>query len=412
MSKGSDVMKKPTLGVISLLFCILLIGCQQTGSEQEQQNMQEKNKQEEVKQDGKEVSSKKEEKQKIHEGKEQRSVDELEEHQILKWDLADDMSVYVVKENGTIEVVEETTALSKEGEKYFEGEAALFIAYHDEGAGYLQEEIPNARIRIEASGLEPFTIGEDLLIGWTTNESSTAQTLYLWTLQNEELHRVEAEGQELIGISHQTMKVIDDQYWQIYNYNNTDLDGGTIGWYFKTYKWDQNDHTFSKIAEEIIENDLEGYNQEFIEEWHENKDAYVNFGQYTITEEAIQAMKNGSLLFDDIKIGQNIQEVEDTYGEPADRFYDRGAPAIAYHNGFMIAYDEIEEDVLVISVAGNALSNSLQELRTLLGEPKYDEYFEYDDAFVAEYILESYSVIVRYDEDDRIYEVELRENHS
>ena len=400
-------MKKFTFVMSTLLAAVSLAGCQQDGGKTETEEQHEV-----IDKEAAVKNVEKEEKVHVHEGKELRTRDELEEHALLTWDVADDLAVYVVKEDGAVDTFEHTTALGEAGEEYFSGKVSLFVVYKEDEVGYLQDELDQAMIRLDESALKPFTIGENTFIGWTTNETSTASSIRLWVLQNEELKPVQIDEEDERMISHQTMKVIDDQYWQVYSYNNSDLNGGTIGWYFTTYKWNEEEAQFTTFAEEVIENDAYDFGAEFIEEWHEDQDVYVNYGQLSITEDDVARMKNGIFLFDHIQIGRSIKEVEKYYGEPKDRFYDRGAPAYSYQDGLVVVYDEVEEDVLVIMINGMAISNDLKNLRSLFGEPEFDQFLEGEGAYMVQYDLGQYHVNITYDEDENIYEVSLMQKNN
>ncbi|HLR11354.1 MAG TPA: hypothetical protein VK120_08190, partial [Sporosarcina sp.] len=142
------------------------------------------------------------------------------------------------------------------------------------------------------------------------------------------------------------------------------------------------------------------------------QDVYVNYGQLSITEDDVARMKNGIFLFDHIQIGRSIKEVEKYYGEPTDRFYDRGAPAYSYQDGLVVVYDEVEEDVLVIMINGMAISNDLKNLRSLFGEPEFDQFLEGEGAYMVQYDLGQYHVNITYDEDENIYEVSLLQKNN
>src|SRR5699024_12398523 len=92
-------MKKFTFVMSTLLAAVSLAGCQQDGGKTEEQH-------EVIDIEAAVKNVEKEEKVNVHEGKELRTRDELEEQALLTWDVADELAVYVVREDGAVATFE------------------------------------------------------------------------------------------------------------------------------------------------------------------------------------------------------------------------------------------------------------------------------------------------------------------
>src|SRR5699024_3418295 len=97
------------------------------------------------------------------------------------------------------------------------------------------------------------------------------------------------------------IKAIDDEYLQTFSYANA---GEEVGYHFLTYHWDAEEKEFSEMKSTVYNPE-----SEFPQEWYDT-DVYSNFGQYEISEESIEEMKNGYLFFEDVKIGDKLVELE------------------------------------------------------------------------------------------------------
>lgn len=88
-------------------------------------------------------------------------------------------------------------------------------------------------------------------------------------------------------------------------------------------------------------------------------------------------------------------------GLPAGISYYSIEPGIYYDkNPFMYAKnsDENKQDITVPGYDGEFVENSLADIRDLLGEPVSDEFSLLEEAGILEYVFDSYSLQITYED--------------
>lgn len=343
----------------------------------------------------------------VNEGKKEKPLEEIKEKTLYQWS-TDSQTVYVTQADGEVKQHEFTSAHGLEGDSYFAGDVELYLVYEEDNVGYLQKSIEAVRINLENFNVDKFVIGDDRFFGWITPESTNIYQLFLFVLKDGQVESVTIDGHDEFYTSTRTMKVIEDRYVQKYTYiNHTDEDGRGLGWHFHTYEWDRTDNNFILKTTRSYTDESWNLGEEIVKDWHEEADFYVNYGQYTMAQQEIDLMKEGKLLIEEITLGDSIEEVLDQKGKPSGEFYERGAPLYTFEDQLSYTYDEVEKDLITISLAGSALSNDLANLYQLLGEPTSDEFWDYFNAYVAVFNLGSYELNIYYDDDDEIDLIEL-----
>src|SRR5699024_12248254 len=126
----------------------------------------------------------------VNEGKETLSLDDIQDEMIYSWDLAGELSIYLVREDGEDDVYDMDSALGVKGDAYFEGDVSFYLVYDGDDLGYLQETVEDGHLDLTGRKLDAVRIGESDFLGWTKSEASVINSLYLFLVQDEELEQV------------------------------------------------------------------------------------------------------------------------------------------------------------------------------------------------------------------------------
>lgn len=314
----------------------------------------------------------------------------IEENTLHKWDLPDGATVLLVKEKGEIEVFEDTTALGQQGERKFTGDLSLYLLPPNEEIPHLQDEITDVTVNLDQAFTEPYTFSGAPMLTWIQPESSNSNSLMMWRYTNGELQNVLFDGEKMQVITNSKMKFLKDKFLQTYVYNNHDSIEGGIGWYYSTWKWDEETSQFTLHDEKSYTEDTEfGWSsgEHITKLWHKHEEEYVLFPEITMTDDLVNDLKNGKLVEGGIQLGQSIDDVLTIMPDYTMHEYYEGAMYYSFPGPFSYFYDDVTREVTYILFSGASLTNDLASLKEILGEPDEEGFDEFEMNYYTNYIF-------------------------
>lgn len=336
--------------------------------------------------------------------KETRALVEIEENILHKWALTEDTDVVLVKDSGELEVLADTTALGEEGERQYQGDLSLYIVYAGEEVGYLQEKMTDVTINLDRGFSTPYWFRDEPIITWSQPESSNNLTTKMWRYTNGELQRVLFDGNEEQIWTNKEMKFLKDEYLQVYYYNNHDMENG-IGWYYETWKWDE-DHQQFTLHDERAYTDAQEYGWESGEQltkmWHEREDEYILFPEIMLMDGLSQHIQAGKLEGNGVFLGQSIDDVLAKMPDYTMHEYFGGAMYYSFPGPYSYFYDELTREVTFVLMSGASLMNDLTSLKEILGQPESEGYDEVEWNYFANFMIEDKSLRVEHDEEGTV----------
>lgn len=384
------------------LLMLLLAACQQNDAnvseEQEQKDTPEQQAEDESDKSGEDEVVEEDEPD-VNAGKETKALTEIEAEALHKWALTDGTTAVLVGNQEKVNIIEYSSALGMEGEREYQGDVALYIVHEGETEGYLQERLADESLNLDRAFSEPYLFREESIITWSQPEASNTLTTKMWRYSNGELLPVLFDGADVKVWSNQKMKFLQDTYLQGYYYNNHDIENG-IGWYYETWKWDEEKGEFT-LHDEKSYTDAEEYGWEsgeyITENWHEIEEEYVLFPEITLTEDLLQNLADGRFVKDGFQIGTPIDDVLAKMPDYTAHEYYEGGFYYAFPGMFSYFYDELTHDVSFITMAGASITNDLASLKKILGEPKDEWYDEVNMNYSTEYDIEEYHLRIEHD---------------
>lgn len=350
------------------------------------------------------------EKKNLHENKETKLVEDIEADELYRWEIGADQTIILTNKSGEIERVDAPSMLGDEGDQLFEGVAAFYLVEAGDEHGYLEGEVELESFNIDRSFAGIYHMADHALINLYQSESSSLRSHRFWYYSDYALEQVTFEDEEILYANSSNFKVIEDEYMQSLSYDNAGQGDTGIGWHFITWLWDEKSGSFTEFDRTNFTSDQE-YGWEIgevtAEEWHTYDDYYVNFPMFTMTKLDVARIKKGILVNQRVRIGDLIDPfVEEMSRETdyvADGYYN-GGPYYSFNTPFSYFYDELSREIFGISMDGYALTNGLQSLRQLLGDPiTGPEYSELEDNYFEEYIIGQYKVTLYSDEGELLY---------
>lgn len=360
---------------VSLLFCVLflLAACQSNDVKQKSVfNDESLDNQEEREQvSGKDALAKEND---INEGKETKPVEEIKEKALYTWNINDQTEVILVEEEGNLEVLQENSALGEAGERQFSGDVAFFIVHENEENGYLQYKLKDVSVNVDRAFSVPHILNDEPFIAWIQPEASNSNTLMMWHYTNGELQRVLFDEEESIIVSSTKLKFLKDAYLQTYVYLNHETDEGGMGWYYTTWKWEEEGRFSTYSKQQYTDDTPYGWEsgEHITKLWHEHEEEYVLFPEMTITEEVIDHIKKGQLIEDGVQLGQPIDQVLAMMPDFTAHEYYEGGYYYSFPGPFSYFYDEATREVSFILLSAASITNDLASIKSIFGEPDED----------------------------------------
>jgi len=346
----------------------------------------------------------------VNEGKETLSLDDIQDEMIYSWDLAGELSIYLVREDGEDDVYDMDSALGVKGDAYFEGDVSFYLVYDGDDLGYLQATVEDVHLDLTGRKLDAVRIGESDFLGWTKSEASVINSLYLFLVQDEELEQVALNNDlsEPDIVTATQIKGIDDQYIQSFTYANA---GEEIGYHFFTYEWNPADKTFSEMKEATY---LAGsdFVDQLVSDWYDSH-IYPAFGQYRIDEKTEDELKKGYLFTDEIKLGDRLVTIENDDSFNLRKSFNRGAETYIVNYQYEIFREGYDFDGTIKNIIyfSNMIDQSYSEIVDVLGEPESNDYMEMDDAYLAKYIYGPHVLEIMHNH-DHVFVLELRDKNE
>ncbi|WP_066295808.1 hypothetical protein [Bacillus sp. FJAT-29937] len=218
---------------------------------------------------------------------------------------------------------------------------------------------------------------------------------YLYAIKDGEIVKVSPED----GIDEMTgteIKTINQKYLQTAHLQENNV------WKFVT--WEFNDETL-----EISKKDESALNEKLSEQWHkrwsEKKELYYPFHNIDLSHDMVEKAKQGIPLGSPYPIGTNIANIKKS--EP--NFMEEGIregtsylmyPEITYY------YESSTGSVTAVSIPGERVKTTLEEIKKLLGDPKQEGINE-DKEIRVVYNADKYVVEVSSDENGKVKNIYL-----
>lgn len=338
-----------------------------------------------------------------HEHKDRKPLVEIIANELYRWTIDNDKEIVLVKKSGEIEVNESLSMVGDEGDEMFSGVAELYLILDGADEGYLEDEVEMYMLNLDRTFSDTYQFAEKTFIDIFISESSNIRSHRLWYFTNNQLQRVTFDGEKELYTSNNTLKFIDNEYMQSVVYDNAGMGEHGIGWHFHTWIWEADHNRFSEYDHRpYTANQEYGWEigEMIAENWYEYEHYYVQFPRITFTEKDVKLIEQGMLVDKSVQIGDSIDKLFERMTQESDYVeedYYNGGAYYAFSSLFSYFYDEQLRDIHIILMAGTALTNDVQSIRQLLGEPIESSFSDMENVYIDQFIVGDYMVKMDHD---------------
>lgn len=317
-------------------------------------------------------------------------IEKIKEDTLYSWKVQDE-ELYLVADGGTTEVIDTSSLFGEEGDKQYNGNLAFYLVDGAHGVlqGHLTADLEAVSINLDRSPFKMYTFGNQTIITWINPEAVNSNTLTMWSYIDGQLQQVTFEGEPQLGITGNQVKFIEEHYLQTYIYNNGSDENNGIGWFYTTWRWNATARDFTAYdMTQYIQDDAYGwesgeYNTQL---WHEHEADYIAFPHITLTNDFADWVKKGTLLDNSIHLGDSIDMV---LGKNPDYMY-----TDYYEGGASYFYDELTREITFLTLNGRVITNDLDSIIDILGEPIESDYDDYEKTNYAIFHVGEYRLKV------------------
>lgn len=329
-------------------------------------------------------------------------IEKIKEDVLYSWEVQNGehtAKLYLVADGGTTEVIEDTSLFGVEGERQYSGNLAFYLG--DGTHGVLQEhlaaDLEAVSMNLDRSPFKMYAFGDQTMITRIAPEAANSNTLTMWIYTDGKMQPVTFDDEPQLVITGDQVKFIEDHYLQTYIYNNGSDASEGIGWFYTTWQWNTTAHDFTTYdMTQYIQDEMYGwetgeYNTKL---WHEHEAEYIAFPHLTLTSDFAELVKKGMLLDNSIHLGDSIDRV---LGESADYLhhdYYEGGKYYAYPSGSSYFYDESTREITFITFDGGLITNNLDSIISILGEPAESGYDDMEGMNYATFYFGEYRLKV------------------
>lgn len=334
------------------------------------------------------------------------SIEKIKEDALYSWEIPDG-ELYLVADGGTTEVIDATSLFGEEGERQYNGNLAFYLV--DDTHGVLQDHLATdleaVSINLDKSPFNMYTFGDQTMITWISPEAANSNTLTMWSFANGEMQQATFEGEPQLVITGNQVKFIEDYYLQTYIYNNGSDEEKGIGWFYTTWRWNVIAHDFTAYdTTQYIEDDAYGWEsgEHNTQLWHEHEADYIAFPHITLTNDFAEWVKKGTLLNNSIHLGDSIDKVLEETPDYLYNDYYEGGPFYSFPGGSSYFYDELTRDITFLTLNGGLITNDLDSIISILGEPVEIDYDELENTNYAIFHVGEYRLKVTSSESGQV----------
>ncbi|MBU8880487.1 hypothetical protein BGM26_16150 [Bacillus sp. FJAT-29790] len=344
----------------------------------------------------------------VQEGKEKKDTVWLKEKSLYQFEAMDGMleyNVFLFAEDEQSILNEEDRPEGKKGDPIKKGHYSVYLAEKDSTVAFKQDVFDDLGALIFNSKTEQgfsLNLGNKMLIAIIQHEDQGYSTPYIIAIKDGEIKRVQLEG-DLPFIFGTQIKIINQKYMQTAHLLE-DRD-----FVFITWEFDAEAMTLLKLDESYLKegSKAENLGEYWYKLWSEKREHYFPFLNLELTKDVIEKAKKGIPLGSPYPIGTNITEIKKTDPNFMEEGFQNGEPYLMYPE-ITYYYEEASGIVTAVSIPGERMKTTLEEVKKLFGEPFQEGKDDLNDGIRAVYMADKYIIEIVTDEDGKVTSVYLR----
>lgn len=338
----------------------------------------------------------------ITEGKEIKDTVWLKEKSLYQIEAREgsfDYSVFLFAED------EQNSSVGKE--QFYKGHYSVYLAEKDATIAYKQnvlEGMGEFTFRSSSEQVYPLNIGNETFIAILQSEDGKNSYPYLLAIKDGEIKRIQTEETfpTLFGTE---IKAINQKYLQTVHFK------GNNEWKYITWEYDKEAMKLIKLDESDLQQDSETeiQGESWYNLWSEKREYYFPFSNLELSSDVIEKAKQGIPLGSPYPIGTNITNIKKSDPNFMKEGLHDGEPYVMYPE-ITYYYNQTTGIVTAVSIPGERMKTSLDEIKKLFGKPEQEQYLAGNSEKRAVYMADKYTIDFFANEDGTVKRMDLRKN--
>ncbi|MBT2688440.1 hypothetical protein J7I93_09625 [Bacillus sp. ISL-47] len=343
------------------------------------------------------------------EGKEKKDTAWLNNKSLYQFEAADGKlkyTVYLYAEHERDTILETDSQKGKKGDSYYRGNYSVYLAEKESDVAFKQDVLSeNGEMVFNPSKEQAYTLKmrNKTIISVFQPKGKDEAKGHLLAIKDGEIIEIHSE-KEVITSSLAKIKRVNQKFIQTAQSKQDKLVFST--WLF-------NEETLSLTLHDREE--LESVNNaSWMNQWIEDEAFYYPFKNLELSSDVIEKAKQGIPLGSPYPIGTNINEIMKSEPDFIDKESEDDSPYVRYPD-ITYYYERETGNVTAISIPGQRMRTTIDEIKTLFGNPAEVVDEPNSDGTISVYTADKYSIEVFSDEEgqvSKIYLTKTIKNHA
>ncbi|MEH7524927.1 hypothetical protein V7149_16850 [Bacillus sp. JJ1503] len=312
---------------------------------------------------------------------------------------SNDYSVFLYAEDEHNVIKEENGSGGKN--QLFTGMYFFYLADKDSSVAYKQIALGNgAPFKFNPSLNQAYSIKLGKTAVFIALHPSEQRTFnpYLYAVKDGEIVKVAPE-EGLDEITGTEIKTINQKYLQTAHLQENNV------WKFVTWEFNEETLEISKKDESAFDEKSKNLSEQWYKRWSEKRELYYPFHNIELSHDMVEKAKQGIPLGSPYPIGTNIANIKKSEPNFMEEGIMEGTPYLMYPE-ITYFYDSATGSVTAVSIPGERVKTTLEEIKKLLGDPE-QEGINADKEIRAVYNADKYVVEVLSDENGMVKNIYL-----
>lgn len=336
----------------------------------------------------------------MSDGKEQKDTLWLKENSHFQFEVKDGEFIYTL----FLFAEDEMSKLVRK-EQYYSGHYSVYLAEKDSAVAYKQnilQEMEELTFHFSSEQVYPLNIGNKTLIGILQPQDAKSSTPLLLAVKDGEVQIVQT-ADVLPSIYGYEMKAINQKYLQTAHIQTNNE------WKFVTWEYDNDAMKLIKIDEsDLAKSDqAELFDHDWYSLWSEKSENYFPYLNLELNGDVIEKAKQGIPLGSPYPIGTNISNIKKAAPNFMMEGIQEGVPFVMYPE-FTYFYNEASGIVTAVSIPGERMKMTMDEIIRLFGEPDFEGYDGFSQNRKAIYVADKYTIEVKTNVNEEVNSIDLQ----
>ncbi len=291
-------------------------------------------------------------------------------------------------------------------DQLYEGHYSVYLAEKDAHIAYKQsvlQDMGTFTFQFSAEQVFPLNLGNQTIIAILQSIENGQSTPLLLTVNDGEVKIIQSND-VLPTILGNEIKEINQKYLQTAHFSKTE------GFKFVTWRYDRESMSLIKLDESDVNRTsrVDGNDgDDWYHLWSEKKENYYPYLNLELNSDVIEKAKQGIPLGTPYPIGTNISNIKTAEPHYMEEGVYKGIPFVSYPE-IIYFYDQTSGIVTAVSIPGERVKTTRDEIVRLFGNPVREEGTENTEEKKLVYLADKYTIEVFVDIEGKVTSLSLR----